>query len=367
MKYILMGTLGFGLLVAGTSVAHINSAQDSDEQLQALPVRTTTVQIENGYFARRSFTGRAISGRISNMAFELGGTLKSVSVDIGTPVKAGEAVAKLDTDRLSANKRQLVAERDEVASNLALAERTLKRVQETHSKGHASAQRLDEAEANAISLRARQERLNASIAAVDIDLAKAHIIAPYSGVITQRFLDEGSVVAAGTPIVEITETSRMEGHIGMPPAHAEAIKNGSEFLLFNGKRMRIKGAALRSVVPVIAGETRTMMVTFNLPAEQVSRGEIINAVVKNWHEQTGAWLPLRALSADVRGMWRVYKVDQSTNPAHVEFENVQILYSESDRAFVSGTISNGDIIIADGVARLAPGQQVSLLANDPAS
>lgn len=364
------------IAAAGLAVALVSSfvgmrltAQQPEmsNSSRTLPVRTAVVELENGYMARRTFTGRAVAGRTSSLAFELGGTIQSVHVDMGSVVEKGAPLAALDTSRLDANRSQMAAERDEVVASLDLAERTLERATETFNKGHASAQRRDEAEANAISLRARLKRLDASISAIDVDLAKSVIRAPFSGTITRRTLDEGTVVAGGTSLLEITETSRMEAHIGMPPEHAKAVKNGSEYIMRDGRRNIIDGVRVRSIVPVIDGNTRTMMVTFDIPADVVARGELMHASVQNWQEAAGAWLPLRALSSDVRGLWRVYKVDNKTSPPHVRFENVQILYSEPNRAYVTGTISAGDVIIADGLERLAPGQRVSVISNDSRS
>ncbi|MFC3053020.1 efflux RND transporter periplasmic adaptor subunit [Kordiimonas pumila] len=338
-------------------------AQAETKEQRLIPVITTTVKLEDGYFAKRSFTGRAVTGRISNIAFELSGTLKKVYVDTGSKVKAGDAIASLDTARLEANRKQLLAQKHEIASNFELSKRTFDRIAATYKQGHVSAQRLDEAEANLIAMKAGLERLDASIDALDVDLEKAHIRAPFDGVITNRMLDEGTVVTPASPIIELTETSHMEAHIGLPQSYALAIQKGAPFELRDGKRNIIYGATLRSVVPTIEGQTRTMMVILDLPAGLIARGELISIVINDWQEDSGAWLPLRALSSDVRGMWRVYKVITTTNtPAYVEFENVQILYSEANRAFVTGTITNDDLIIADGISRLAPGQYVTISA-----
>lgn len=360
---LLKAGLALVVLAAFSSVVAVRLTAEpttTGSKSRALPVRTTVVEIEPGYHARRSFTGRAVAGRTSQMAFELGGTISAIHVDLGSKVEAGDTLAALDTSRLEANKQQVIAERDEVAASLDLAERTLKRARDTFNQGHASAQRLDEAEANAITLKARLKRLDASLQALEVDISKSSIIAPFNGMITSRLLDEGTVVAGGTALLEITENSRMEAHIGMPPEHALAVSNGAPVELRGGDRALIEGAKMRSIVRVIEGQTRTMMVTFDIPADTVSRGELVNAVVQNWQEATGAWLPLRALSSDVRGLWRVYKVIEGAGGSQVRFENVQILYSDQNRAFVTGTISNGDIIISDGIDRLAPGQRVRL-------
>ncbi|MBL4789400.1 MAG: efflux RND transporter periplasmic adaptor subunit [Kordiimonadaceae bacterium] len=318
------------------------------------------MKIEPGYFAKRSFTGRAVAGRTSDLAFERGGKVTAISVDLGHTVEVGDMLATLDTARLAATKNQLLAQREEAKAKLNLADRTLARAQDTFKQGHASAQRLDEAEANAIGLKASVTMLTASLAAVDVDISASSIKAPFNGTITARLLDEGTVVMAGTALLELTETDRMEGHIGMPPEHAAAVKAGAFFQLYDGRGKVIEGPKLRAVLPIIEGRTRTVMVTFDLPPNATSRGELVSAAVQDWREATGAWLPLRALSSDVRGLWRVYKVVTRNGEAQVQFENVQILYSDANRAFVTGTLSNGDIVISDGMARLAPGQRVSL-------
>lgn len=350
-------------LLAVLVVLKMPSAADvqDDNLSRALPVRTVTVDLDDGYHARRSFTGRAIAGQISPLSFERGGRLDVVSVDLGDVVVKGQALAQLDIARLEARKKEVTAELEETRANLELAGRTLTRARDTFAKGHASAQRLDEAEANAIALQARERRLVASLETLDVDIDNATIKAPYAGVITARGMDEGAVVAAGTRVLEITQTGPMEAHIGMPPEFATAISEGAPVTLYDNRRSAIEGVTVRKLVPVITGQTRTMMVTFNLPEGSVARGELINAVVKDWEEQTGTWLPLRALSADVRGLWRVYKVQDGPSGPHVRFENVQVLYTEANRVFVTGTLSEGDVVIADGISRLAPGQRVELM------
>jgi len=108
-----------------------------------------------------------------------------------------------------------------------------------------------------------------------------------------------------------------------------------------------------------------MMVTFDLPSGSAARGELVTAVVRDWQEAEGSWLPLRALSSDVRGLWRVYKIVDGPDGPQVRFENVQILYTDDNRVYVTGTISNGDRIIADGIERLAPGQRGTILPSSP--
>ncbi|GHF23037.1 multidrug transporter [Kordiimonas sediminis] len=363
-KHLIGGaiTLCLGILITVRLGA---SPQTEETAPKPLPVKTVTAHLQDTYQVRRSFTGRAIARRESHLSFELGGTLKSVAVDFGSTVQKGDVLASLDTSRLEAQLNQMLAEQEEIAATLRLAERTLSRTQETFKRGHTSAQRLDEAEANMISLQAQERRLAAAVNAVRIDLGKHTLTAPYDGVITSRTADEGSVLAAGTPLLQIVEASVIEAHIGMPADFASASALADQVKLYTASRQQITDFKIKSVVPTLSGQTRTMLVTFELPAGAAKHGELIHAVIDDTLQSTGAWLPLRAVSSDVRGLWRVYKVFEDEKGHYVRFENIQIIYTDKERVFVTGTISDGDIIISNGMDRLAPRQRVRIVSSDP--
>jgi RND family efflux transporter MFP subunit len=328
---------------------------------RVLPTNALMVNIEEGYFAKRTFTGRAVAGRVSSLAFEVGGTLTDIKVDLGAKVAKGDTLATLDNSLLAARRAELLADRDEATANLDLAKRTLTRVERTFKQGHTSAQRRDEAEANTIALKARVARLEAAIKSMDTDIARTVLKAPFDGTVTLRAMDEGTITGAGQMVLELSEDARLEAQIGMPTKFATNLPNGTPYSLLDANREPIAGTQIRSVVPVIDGTTRTMMVSFDLPQNAVARGELITAVVQDWQATEGAWVPMRALSADVRGLWRLYKIMDGPDGPSVKFENVQVHYSTKGQAFVSGTISDGDVIVSDGVAKLAPGQRVSVL------
>ena len=357
----IFSALGAAVLVGIFTAWRIDAGEHTlAVQPLVLPVNTQVTEINNSYKAKRTFTGRSVAGRNSPLAFELGGTIESVYVDIGSSVSKGDALAALDTARLDAHRAQLNAEAAEVIASLALAERTLERAREMFKGGHTSSQRLEETEAKAIGLQARNARIKASIRALNVDLAKSVIMAPYDGTVTARLMDEGTIVAAGSIVIEITENGQTEAHIGMPPQQAESLLGGANYYLLDSARQRIVGAKVRSLVPVIDGGTRTMLVTFDLPKNTVQRGELITAVMEDNIQARGAWVPLRALSADVRGLWRIYRVIEKDGQQKTAFEAVQILYTSGENVFVSGTLSNGDIIVTEGIERLAPGQFVTI-------
>ena len=69
----------------------------------------------------------------------------------------------------------------------------------------------------------------------------------------------------------------------------------------------------------------------------------------------------------LRGLWSCYVLVEADREASItekkafrlKEQTVEILHQDGERVLVRGTISPGDVIVADGVHRLVPGQLVS--------
>lgn len=335
---------------------------------EALPVAVHTVRLQDHYEVKRAFTGRVTARRTADLGFDRGGIVADVRVDDGNRATKGTVLAKMDTDRLVAERTRLQAERAEVEANLKLARRTRERTRELVREGHQSEQRLDEDDAQVDRLVASLARVDAAIAANEVELDKALLIAPFDGMVQQRLIDEGTAVAAGQPVLQFLETGTLEARVGLPYDFGRRIEEGAPFRII-GPHDEPMPAKLVTITPGIRGETRTVLATVSLGARQALRvtdGALITLVMADRIEQTGFWTPVRSLSADIRGLWRIYKLvpDEATPSGYrVAFEHVQLVYAEDDRAFVTGSVSNGDMIIAEGPDRVAPGKLVRPVQN----
>jgi len=360
--------LGIAAWFAGASHPRQVRSQTTDEARQ-LPVAALRAEIQPSYRVQRAFTGRATARQRSDLGFEQDGKVVEIAVDTGDRIQEGQLLARLDTARLDARRTELVAALAEASADLDLARKTRARTVRLFKDGHVSEQRRDETVAQADAAAARLARLEAQIASVDVDLEKSVLKAPYSGVIERRLVDEGNVIETGTPVVRLIETGALEAEIGFPLSFARRMDVGDHVPL-RAENSELAFARVRSMVPAVRGETRTALVTFVIQGgvtDNIADGSLVTAELEDEIESSGFWLPLRALTADVRGLWRVYKLgDHATDlgPASVTFENVQILHSENGRAFVSGTVNDGDLLVAEGIERIVPGQTVRIVSID---
>ncbi|MBL8670056.1 MAG: efflux RND transporter periplasmic adaptor subunit [Alphaproteobacteria bacterium] len=155
-------------------------------------------------------TGSVQPTKKVDVSSELSGTVRRVLVDYNTPVKAGQALAELDTDKLTATaesaRARLAASRAKAAeaeATVAEKQRDLERKRTLAERQAASAHDLDAARAAAdraiaglASARAEIAVAEAEARLADINLAKACICSPIDGVVLKRNVDPGQTVAS---------------------------------------------------------------------------------------------------------------------------------------------------------------------------
>ncbi|MEM1426216.1 MAG: efflux RND transporter periplasmic adaptor subunit, partial [Cyanobacteria bacterium P01_H01_bin.130] len=205
---------------------------------------------------------------------------------------------------------------------------------------------------------ARLEQTRAAIAAIDIDLSKTVLQAPYSGQVSDRLIDEGTVVSGGQGIVQLIEGGTLEARIGVPVDLAERLSVGSSQSLTVGGRSL--SATVSTVLPQLEGESRTATVVLRLPSNKNLRiGQTARLEIMESQAQDGFWVPATALVPRERGLWSVYGLGSSSGDAfEVVRRDVEVLHDSGDRLFVRGTLQPGDRIVASGAHRIVPGQLV---------
>ena len=171
-----------------------------------------------------AFSRAPIYARIS-------GYLKTWKADIGTPVKAGQLLAEIDTPDVDQQILQAKAELASTQATAALSENTAKRWQSLQTTNFVSAQAVEEKMGD---LRAKQAMVNASQANVNrLQALKnfSRIVAPFDGVVTARNTDVGALVnvggAPGTELFVVSDVRRLRLYVQVPQNQVASIRQGS--------------------------------------------------------------------------------------------------------------------------------------------
>lgn len=194
---------------------------------------------------------------------KVAGYIKKIYVDVGDHVKQGQTLAVLEVPELAAQlsgadaavrraqqeirREQGDVQRAESAHSAAHSMYTRLKQASDQQKGLVAQQELDDAQAKDLEAEAQVSSAQAALSSAQqqLEMADANqkqfgamsdytrIVAPFNGVVTMRYADTGSLVAAGTssstqaiPVVRIAEISKLRLVLPIPESIAAQIHLG---------------------------------------------------------------------------------------------------------------------------------------------
>lgn len=194
-------------------------AREKAAQLAAGP-SVVVAKAQRGPNVRKlNLVGEAVPLRSAILYSKVGGYLARINVDVGDPVKAGQVLAEIQAPEIDA---QIAT----VATGLENKRRLAQRARELHAQGFFSQQALDNAEND---VRVAQ----AQIAELRTTAGFRTVKAPFSGVVTNRYVDPGALVTNATnnqtsaqPLLALADTTRLKVTIYAEQVEAPVVKPG---------------------------------------------------------------------------------------------------------------------------------------------
>ncbi|NBC13843.1 MAG: efflux RND transporter periplasmic adaptor subunit [Gammaproteobacteria bacterium] len=361
-----LGLIGAGLFLAAMTLRSEEGPKLPGQPPEPVSVSVVRVEPQESFEISERFTGLATPRRTSQLGFTTGGRIDRLAADVGDQVARGALLGRIDTRNLRAQLAAAEASIDEAMAARELALKSVQRQRDLRDKGHVSQQVVDEVAAQASSADARVEaaRAQADTLRVQIDLAR--IVAPFAGVITQRFADEGTIAAPGQPVFELVELASMEARIGLPAPVARELETGETYqLTADGQTYP---ASLRAKTGVIDSRQRTVAAVFDLSSDgTIPPGSVVRLAVERELDERGSWVPVAALTEAGRGLWSLMVAESEGDTWFAAGRQVEIVHTSGERAYVRGSLQPGDRVIVDGLQRLVPGQPVTPFAAEMAS
>ncbi|HEY0974705.1 MAG TPA: efflux RND transporter periplasmic adaptor subunit [Solimonas sp.] len=230
------------------------SGVEEKKEAAAVPVEVATVRTGTIDAAYRG-TATLEAEEEATVNAKTDGVIEQILVEEGARVRAGEPLARLETERL----------RLEVAR----ARSTLDKLEQDFKRSESVFQR------NLISREAFERakfELEGARAAYDLarlTLRESEIRAPFAGVVSVRHIKVGNQITIGSPTFRITRMDRLQAQIHVPERDIHKLAAGHPAVLvvdaWPGKLFR--GEILR-VNPVVDAQTGTVKVTVAMAADQ---------------------------------------------------------------------------------------------------
>lgn len=230
--------------------------------------RTLTVR-DTQIVAAFEAVGSAEAVRRATLSTRLMGNVTAVLVQEGDRVTAGQALVRLDA-------REIASKRDQIEAGIAAAdamhrdaETQVARFRALYADSAATRYQLEQAEIGLTRAESGLHTAQAARAELDAVGSYADVRAPFTAVVTRRYVDPGAFAAPGAPLLDLQDPSALRVSVAVPAGFAGHLRRGQALdATVEGQRAR---ATIEGLVPSGAGTVYTL-----------------NALIEN---RTGALLP----------------------------------------------------------------------------
>jgi len=202
----------------------------------------------------------------SPIAARASGYVKKWYTDIGSVVKKGEVLAEIDTPELDQLLAQLFATQQQASESMQLAKLSLERWEALRKKDVVSQQEYEEKKSLYSQATANYNAASANAERTRQLTVFKKIIAPYSGVITKRFIDIGDLIDGTTkPLFLIAKTDPLRVYINVPQSYTPWIKVGQGAdITLDEQKGRVFIGEVTKLASAIDPISRTMQVEVSL-------------------------------------------------------------------------------------------------------
>jgi RND family efflux transporter MFP subunit len=212
------------LVIAGCG----RQGEDSDGLRRPAPIPVEVTAIERGSitaFVRGTGTIAARDDVL--IAAEAGGRVVDVPVVVGDGVEVGDVLVVLDDELSALAVKQAEAQLLMAEADLRDAEAGLKRASYLWKSGDISDTDYEAAETRAIAAHSVHMTAEAVLAGSSRQLRDALVTSPIAGTVAFVHIEEGQLVAPGTPVVHIINDARLEVELGLGEEDVVNVKPGA--------------------------------------------------------------------------------------------------------------------------------------------
>lgn len=352
---LLVGALGGSAFLFDLGGAEVQ-AQDTPAAAAAVPPAVVSVAaVERMALSPQRRVSASVHSRSdARLAADVGGRVLQLA-EVGSRLRRGEPLARLDTAALELSVREQQARIARLQVEAEQAERQRARLRQLGGAGHVSGLQLDEAEARLASLQAQAREADAGLSRLRLQIEQAAPRAPFDGVVVERYAAEGELLGAGAPLLRLVDTADLEIRARAPVALASRLQAGTEVALqANGSEHLLQ---LGTVVPV--GDEVSRQLELRLPLEGLDLpvGSAVELALATDAAREVLVVPRDAVVLRREGS-HVLRVDAENQAQRVA---VEVGDSQGDRIEVRGELKPGDRVIVRGGERLREGQTVAIL------
>lgn len=289
------------------------------------------------------------------------GYLSAWHKTIGDQVKKGDLLAVIDVPELEQELAQSRAALAQVKARLELSRTTLQRWTQLNGTDSGTQQEFDEKSSAFLQAEADFAAAQANVKRLENIEGYRRIVAPFSGVITRRAVDVGSLIVAGSQeLFALTQTDPLRLTVWVPQVYADDIKAGQEVSVrVLDSQAKPVNAHIDHVAGALDPVNRSRQVDITLPNKdgKLLPGSYVEISINVAGKSSPLVVPANVLVIDQAGP-HVVVVDAEHR---VAFRQVKLGRDFGKELEILEGIAASDILVASPSDLLVEGETVSVV------
>jgi len=222
-------------LFAGIGILVLNSCSHNDKKEQGINTDTAiavTVSTPSGDEQQGlNISGQIEAAQSANISTRIMGYITMLKVKVGDHVSKGQLLATISNQDILAKRAQTDAMIEEAQAALKNAEKDYNRFTVLYDQQSATAKELDNVTLQYSAAKSRLESARQMRNEVNASLGYSSLSAPFSGIVTQKLADAGSMANPGMPILTIEQAGSYQVSANVPENSINQIKQGAEVIV----------------------------------------------------------------------------------------------------------------------------------------
>ncbi len=233
IKYIALSTLIFSISCSSEKAKTVDNSAP-------VVVSVSSPSSNNSLFLTAS--GKIEAVQNANLSTRNMGYINTVHVKVGQKVSQGQLLVSINSSDITAQKAQVSASIIEATAAFNNAEKDYNRFKALFNQNSASQKELDDMTAHYQMAKARLEAANQVKNQVSAQLSYSNITAPFSGVITGKFVNKGDMANPGMPLISMENPGQFQVIAMVPESEITKITNGSDVnVVVKSSNVKVKG------------------------------------------------------------------------------------------------------------------------------
>ena len=294
--------------------------------------------------AQQYFTGAFEPEREVKLGAETQGKIQSIFVDVGSHVKKGQSLIKIDDALLRLQLQSASVQIDGLETDV-------KRYTILANAEAIQGVQLEKAQLGLKSAKVQRNTILEQI-------SKTNVTAPFSGIVTMKFSEVGAFAAPGMPLLQITDISRLRFTVSVPENDLHYFNLNQSYAVKADAYSDLDFSGKTVLIGSKGNQANTFPVQFlinNSPDLKIKSGMFGKVLITETHKNDALVIPSSAIvGSDIEPKVYVIKNNKAV------LQSISIGQRLTNQVVVKEGLNAGDIIVTGGFINLSNGTVVTI-------